>query len=180
MRCQVPGVHRRWGICLQSEAKAGRRVAAAAGAPTVSSAPGCLPWFALARKRCSIASQYDASMDVWQVVCYTYRYHEWYTRALVHGWTHLEVADNDTMCEDAYDKVMCMPAPWTLCCCPCHMVQQVLCCLHISLKGPTPTWAELQALSPLHLSQASFNVKYLPFPLGRHQLLKSKPLSGCR
>jgi hypothetical protein len=34
------------------------------------------------------------------------RYHEWYTRALVHGWTHVEVADNDTMCEDVYAKVL--------------------------------------------------------------------------
>lgn len=109
---QVPGVHRCGGVCLQPEAEAGRGVAAAAGVPAVSFGPGCLP--------CSYGSEITlpASMTISFLLgaCCTYRYHEWYTRALVHGWTHLEVADNDTMCEDAYDKVMCMPVPRTMCC----------------------------------------------------------------
>lgn len=33
------------------------------------------------------------------------RYHEWYTRALKHGWTHIDIPDDNTMCEDVYKKV---------------------------------------------------------------------------
>jgi hypothetical protein len=39
------------------------------------------------------------------ISAFSFRYHEWYTRALKHGWTHIDIPDDETMCEDVYAKV---------------------------------------------------------------------------
>ncbi len=34
-----------------------------------------------------------------------FRYHEWYTRALRGGYTHIDIPDDDNMCNDTWTKV---------------------------------------------------------------------------